>query len=295
MTDVTNYRLLDAGERALVVEFGATVDPAINGQVLALDAAFVAARIEGVRETVPTYRSLMIHYDPLIASREKLVARIADFEAAHPAAPAPQARWIFPCCYDPAIAEDIAELAALVKLDVAEAARIHASGAYRAYMYGFAPGYCYLGGLPETLAVSRRATDAGVPCSFHPNSPETSTNRTEEDYSVILEGLDSSVTGWTPDVGHIINGGMDPLAKMKQYSGLINHVHYKDWDGNPEFALMGEGKVDFFSITRWLSEQDYGGWIICEDEAPQAVDDPDGVTLHDGRWIKEILIPSIAT
>ena len=158
MTDVTNYRLLDAGERALVVEFGATVDPAINGQVLALDAAFVAARIEGVRETVPTYRSLMIHYDPLVISREKLVARIADFEATHPAAPAPQARWIFPCCYDPAIAEDIAELAALVKLDVAEAARIHASGAYRAYMYGFAPGYCYLGGLPEALAVSRRAT-----------------------------------------------------------------------------------------------------------------------------------------
>ena len=152
------YRLLDAGERALVVEFGATVDPAINGQVLALDAAFVAADIPGVRETVPTYRSLMIHYDPLVISREALVARIADFEAAHPQAPQPQARWTFPCCYDPAIAEDIAELAAPVKLDAAEVARIHASGAYRAYMYGFAPGYCYLGGLPPALAVSRRAT-----------------------------------------------------------------------------------------------------------------------------------------
>lgn len=152
------YRLLDAGERALVVEFGATVDPAINGQVLALDAAFVAADVAGVRETVPTYRSLMIHYDPLVISREVLVARIADFEAAHPVAPRPQARWTFPCCYDPATAEDIAELAALVKLDVAEVARIHASGAYRAYMYGFAPGYCYLGGLPSALAVSRRAT-----------------------------------------------------------------------------------------------------------------------------------------
>ncbi len=152
------YRLLDAGERALVVEFGSTVDPAINGQVLALDAAFVAASIEGVRETVPTYRSLMIHYDPLLISRETLVMRVAEFEAAHPQAPKPGAVWTFPCCYDPVIAEDIAELAALVKLDVAEVARIHASGAYRAYMYGFAPGYCYLGGLPQALAVSRRAT-----------------------------------------------------------------------------------------------------------------------------------------
>ena len=143
-------------------------------------------------------------------------------------------------------------------------------------------------------AVSRRAVAAGVPCSFHPNSPESSINRTEEDYTVILEGLDSSVTGWTPDVGHIINGEMDPLTKMKQYSSLINHVHYKDWDGNPEFALMGEGKVDFQSITQWLSDQKYDGWIICEDEAPQAVDDPDGVTLHDGKWIVETLIPSIS-
>lgn len=142
-------------------------------------------------------------------------------------------------------------------------------------------------------AVSRRAADAGITCSFHPNSPETSINRTEEDYSFIIERLDSTVTGWTPDVGHIINGGMDPLMKMKDYSELINHVHYKDWDGNPEFALMGEGKVDFVRVTEWLYDQDYDGWIICEDEAPQAVDDPDGVTLHDGKWIEETLMPLI--
>ncbi|MGB0775056.1 MAG: sugar phosphate isomerase/epimerase family protein [Akkermansiaceae bacterium] len=142
-------------------------------------------------------------------------------------------------------------------------------------------------------AVSRRATDAGIPCTFHPNSPETSTNRTEEDYSVILENLDPSVTGWTPDVGHIINGGMDPLTKMKQYASLINHVHYKDWDGNPEFALMGQGKVKLLEITQWLKDRDYNGWIICEDEAPSAVDDPDGVTLHDGKWIREALLPNV--
>lgn len=142
-------------------------------------------------------------------------------------------------------------------------------------------------------AVSRRAVDAGITCSFHPNSPETSINRTEEDYRVILENLDMGVTGWTPDVGHIINGGMDPLGKMKEYSSLINHVHYKDWDGDPEFALMGQGKVDLLGVTWWLVDQDYDGWVICEDEAPRAVDDPDGVTLHDGKWIRETLLPAI--
>lgn len=141
--------------------------------------------------------------------------------------------------------------------------------------------------------VSHRAAEKGVPCSFHPNSPHSSITRTEEDYKVILEGLDSSVTGWCPDVGHIINGGMDPLEKMKEYASLINHVHYKDWDGDPEFALMGKGKVDLTGITQWLKDRGYKGWIICEDEGKEALVDPDFVTLHDGRWVQEQLIPKL--
>jgi inosose dehydratase len=141
--------------------------------------------------------------------------------------------------------------------------------------------------------VSKRAADQGVISSFHPNSPHTSITRTEEDYRVILEGLDSSVTGWCPDVGHIINGDMDPLEKMKEYRSLINHVHYKDWDGNPEFTLMGKGKVDFVGITQWLKDIGFDGWIVCEDEGQEALDDPDFVTLHDGKWVHEQLIPKI--
>lgn len=141
--------------------------------------------------------------------------------------------------------------------------------------------------------VSARAQQNGVPCSFHPNSPHSSITSTEEDYAVILGSLDSNLTGWTPDVGHIINAGMDPLAKMQEYATLINHVHYKDWDGEPEFALMGNGKIDLLSITKWLKEENYGGWIICEDEGKEALDDPDSVTLHDGRWIKETLMPQL--
>jgi inosose dehydratase len=138
--------------------------------------------------------------------------------------------------------------------------------------------------------VSARAAEKGVPCSFHPNSPHTSIIRTAEDYSTVLETLDASVTGWTPDVGHIINGGMDPLEKMKEYQSLINHVHFKDWDGNPEFALMGKGKVDLLGVTQWLKDIHYSGWIICEDEGAEALEDPDFVTFHDGKWIQQELI-----
>ena len=140
-------------------------------------------------------------------------------------------------------------------------------------------------------ALARRAADRGIATTFHPNSPESSIARTREDYEVLLNGLDSKVIGWTPDVGHIVNGGMDPLETMKQYRHLINHVHYKDWDGAPEFAVMGEGKVDFVGITSWLRDSGFQGWIVCEDEGHRAIDDPDGVTLQDGAWVKTYLEP----
>ncbi len=69
-------RILDAGEAALVVEFGATLDPAISNRVLALDDALAADRPRGIAETVPTYRSLMIHYDPLVLDRETLADHV---------------------------------------------------------------------------------------------------------------------------------------------------------------------------------------------------------------------------
>jgi inosose dehydratase len=140
-------------------------------------------------------------------------------------------------------------------------------------------------------AVASRAADRGIVTTFHPNSPESSITRTREDYEIILGGLDAKVIGWTPDLGHIANADMDPLAIMQQYAELINHVHYKDWDGQPEFAVMGEGKIDFIGITSWLRDRGFSGWIVCEDEGHRAVDDPDGVTLADGDYVRKHLEP----
>lgn len=144
-------------------------------------------------------------------------------------------------------------------------------------------------------AVSRRAADQGLVCSFHPNSPPASIVRTQEDYDVVLSSLDPKVTGWTPDVGHIIRGGMDVIATLNKWAHLVNHIHYKDFSGNgPEpWAQMGTGKLDFHKITEWLMLHNYEGWIICEDEAHVAVTDPDGVTMQNGQWCKDNLAPLI--
>lgn len=139
--------------------------------------------------------------------------------------------------------------------------------------------------------VSRRAMDAGIECSFHPNSPPASVVRTQDDYDVVLNSLDPVLTGWTPDVGHIIRGGMDIIETMNKWAHLVNHVHYKDFSGNgaEPWSQMGSGKLDFHRITEWLVERHYEGWIICEDECELAIDDPDGVTLQNGEWCRENL------
>jgi inhibitor of KinA len=151
-------RFLDAGEAALVVEFGTDVEPAINDRVLALDEALHAAPPEGLRETVPTYRSLMIHYDPLILDREKLIEAIGRIEAAPEKPREPASLWTIPCCYDPVYAEDLHEIAAMTRLTPERVIALHSGATYRVYMYGFSPGFCYLGGVPPEIQVSRRVT-----------------------------------------------------------------------------------------------------------------------------------------
>jgi len=143
--------------------------------------------------------------------------------------------------------------------------------------------------------VSARAAERGIECSYHPNSPPDSLVRTQYDYDVVLSSLDPAVTGWTPDVGHIARGGMDLIETLNKWQHLVNHIHYKDFSGNgPEpWAQMGTGKLDFHRITEWLTLRNYEGWIICEDEAHVAIDDPDGVTRQNGEWCKENLYPLV--
>ncbi len=152
----SQVRYLAAGESALVVEFGTRIDPALNDRVRALDRALAGEPIAGVIETLPTYRSLMIHFDPRLLSAASLVERIQSLpcEAANEE---PASRhWRIPVCYEAPYGEDLAEVATALGISAQRVAALHAGAAYRVYMYGFAPGYVFLGGLPAELAISRR-------------------------------------------------------------------------------------------------------------------------------------------
>ena len=140
---------------------------------------------------------------------------------------------------------------------------------------------------------ARRAVDRGITCSYHPNSPEGSVFRIESDYEILLHGLDETVSGYCPDVGHIAKGGMDPAAIIRRYRDRVNLVHFKDMYADGSWAHTSAGVIDFQSITQELVATGYEGWIIMEDECDEAITDPDGLTLRDGEFIRQVIVPMI--
>ena len=142
--------------------------------------------------------------------------------------------------------------------------------------------------------ISKRAADKGLKCSYHPNSPETSIWRDQSDYDKLLPMLDSSVLKWTPDVGHMEFRDINSIKMMRDYRELINHVHYKDMHKDKSWALMGEGIIDFKTLTEDLVSSNYEGWIIVEDECVRSEKEPDQVTIECGIYSKEVLSPLIS-
>jgi len=149
-------RLLPSGDSALVVEFGDHIDADLNRRVLALDATLAQDQISGIIETVPTYRSLLVHYDPTVIGFAELGAKLMTL-AARPGLPSRKGRrWRVPVVYGGEFGIDLEAVAARAKLTPQEVIALHSGGDYRVYMLGFLPGYTYLGGLDQRLATPRR-------------------------------------------------------------------------------------------------------------------------------------------
>jgi inhibitor of KinA len=150
------YKVLTAGDTALVFEFGDRVDRQLNSWVLALARRLNEVRLEGIAEMVPTFRSLMVYYDPIVLPTAALVARIAELMEDVRTTEQPGRLWRLPVCYDPELAPDLADVAARTGLTPAGVIERHASVTYHVYMLGFLPGLAYLGDVAAELALPRR-------------------------------------------------------------------------------------------------------------------------------------------
>jgi inhibitor of KinA len=149
-------KFLSSGDSALIVEFGDRVDRAVSDQVLMLAGRIDVLAIPGVVELVPTFRSLMVHYDPLRTSAQELVALIGKALASQSALDRKRRLWRVPVCYEPDFAPDLESVARATKLSTEEVVRLHAGTRYHVYMIGFVPGFPYMGDLAEALVLPRR-------------------------------------------------------------------------------------------------------------------------------------------
>jgi inhibitor of KinA len=152
-----NVRFLAAGDRAVLIEFGARIDCELSKLVIGFNAIIRSNPPAGVVETVPTFRSLMIYYNPLKTSRSELENTLSELIDRHEKPAATTKLWHIPVCYEGEFAPDLEEVARLTGLTPAEVVARHSAIEFHVYMLGFLPGFPYMGDLPEALALPRRA------------------------------------------------------------------------------------------------------------------------------------------
>jgi KipI family sensor histidine kinase inhibitor len=154
-------RLLDAGDAAFTVEFGDTVDPALLAAVQALDATIArlqaAGGLPGLIETMPTFRSLTVFFDPLVTGRAALIDAIRPLlDAAAHAAPDASRHWRLPVCYEADAGPDLADTARAIGATVDEVIALHSGTEVSVYMLGFLPGFPFMGDVHARLRLPRR-------------------------------------------------------------------------------------------------------------------------------------------
>lgn len=151
------FRLL--GDRGLLVEIGDEISREINNKVRIMNLMVRQFSIEGIIETIPTYRSLLIVYNPLILPLERLKEKIRELEEGVQDIKLPEPRLIrIPVLYGGSYGPDLEFVANYHHISQDEVIRLHCNTTYFVYMIGFMPGFPYLGELPEELATPRLKT-----------------------------------------------------------------------------------------------------------------------------------------
>lgn len=158
------FRALDLGDTALTLEFGNRIDPELQSAVLAMDAriadALASGELVGIVETVPSFRSLTLIFDPLLTDRTTLLDKVERLSASGPdQQQTPDRRlWTLPICYDTGYAPDLDDVACSIGLSRMDTIDLHLNTEYRVYMLGFLPGFPFMGDIPPTLRLPRRNT-----------------------------------------------------------------------------------------------------------------------------------------
>ncbi|HET6368090.1 MAG TPA: 5-oxoprolinase subunit PxpB [Pseudomonadales bacterium] len=149
-------RLLPCGDLAVSVELADEINREVNARVLALEYLLQQKAVPGITETLPTYRSLLVYYDPAVIAADELSATLRALAAEARPEVLPPARTVeLPCCYGGELGFELEAAAAKLGLAPDEMVRLHAGATYHVYFVGFTPGLPYMTGMPERLNIPR--------------------------------------------------------------------------------------------------------------------------------------------
>ena len=156
---MSEVRYLPSGDCAICVEFGNEISPEINAKIRAFKIALEKENIDGIVETVPTYRSLMVVYRPEVILFKELTAKFDGIMGAMGNIQIPPPTVIeIPVLYGGEMGPDLENVASHNNKTVEEVIKIHTSEEYLIYMLGFIAGFPYLGGMSKEIATPRLAS-----------------------------------------------------------------------------------------------------------------------------------------
>lgn len=235
-----DFKAKPCGDSAVMFEFGVTIDPWLNACVNALDRAVRKRQLAGIVETIPTYRALMIHYDPCLISYRRLTDAVRELSAMTDISDRSDvgAHWRVPVAYGDNFGMDFSEMAARSGLTHEQLIDLHTSRPYLVYQFGFSPGIALLGKIDACLEHPRRAEP-------RPIIPAG---------SIVIAGLQTAIislpvhSGW-----HIV--GRTPVRAF-------------DLERDPMFIFNPGDSVSFFAIEeeQWsqLDKAAAAGELVAE-------------------------------